>query len=208
MTGRQFADRCWYTLIWCHCWVFARVWFRLRTVGRSHVPATGPVMVVSNHQSHLDPVLLGVSCPRQLRAMARKSLFFWPLGWLIRSLGAVPVDRGGRGISGIKAILKMLSDQDAVIVFAEGTRTHDGQLQAFQSGFAALARRSGATIVPTAISGAYEAMPRGRIWPSPRPVAVAYGAPIAGAEIDDRSDEQLVELVHVRIAAMLAELHR
>jgi 1-acyl-sn-glycerol-3-phosphate acyltransferase len=208
MTGRQFADRCWYTLIWSHCWVFAKIWFRLRCEGRSHVPPAGPVMVVSNHQSHLDPVLLGVSCPRQLRAMARKSLFFWPLGWLIRSLGAVPVDRGGRGISGIKAILKMLGDQDAVIIFAEGTRTPNGQLQAFQGGFAALARRSGAAIVPTAISGAYEAMPRGRFWPSPRPIAVAYGEPIAGAEIADRSDEQLVEFVRMRIAEMLADLGR
>jgi 1-acyl-sn-glycerol-3-phosphate acyltransferase len=208
MTGRRFADRCWYTLIWCPCWVFAKLWFRLRCEGRSHVPPAGRVMVVSNHQSHLDPVLIGVGCPRQLGALARKSLFFWPLGWLIRSLGAAPVDRNGGGISGIKAVLKMLANQDAVLIFPEGTRTRDGQLQPFQAGFAAIARRGGATIVPVAVSGAFEALPRGRIWPRPRPIALSFGAPIAANEIALQSDEQLVELVRARIANMLADLHR
>jgi 1-acyl-sn-glycerol-3-phosphate acyltransferase len=162
---------------------------------------------VSNHQSHLDPVLVGVACPRQLRAMARKSLFFWPLGWLIHSLGAVPVERGGRGISGIKAILKLLGHNEAVIIFPEGTRTRDGQLQPFQAGFAAIARRSGAAIVPVAIHGAYEAMPRGHALPRPRQIVLAFGAPIGTEEVARHSDEQLVELVHARIAELLAELN-
>jgi 1-acyl-sn-glycerol-3-phosphate acyltransferase len=208
MTGRQFADRCWYGLIWCPCWAFANLWFRLRCEGRSHVPAAGPLMIISNHQSHLDPVLLGVACPRQLRAMARKSLFVGPLGWLITSLGAVPIDRGGSGISGIKAILKMLGNQDAVIIFPEGTRTRDGHLQPFQAGFAAIARRSGATIVPVAISGAFTALPRGRMWPRPLPISLAFGSPIAADEISRQSDEELVELVRARIATLLADFGR
>jgi 1-acyl-sn-glycerol-3-phosphate acyltransferase len=164
-------------------------------------------MLISNHQSHLDPVLLGVGCPRQLRALARKSLFFWPMSWLISSLGAVPVDRGGSGISGIKAVLKMMGNQEAVIIFPEGTRTRDGQLQPFQSGFAAIARRSKATIVPAAINGAYEAMPRGKVFPRPRAtVALAFGPAISPDEISQLSDDELVQLVRESISDMLAEL--
>jgi 1-acyl-sn-glycerol-3-phosphate acyltransferase len=171
------------------------------------VPVAGPVMLVSNHESHLDPVLVGVACPRQLRAMARKSLFFGPLGWMITSLGAVPIDRGGSGISGIKAILKMLANHEAVIVFPEGTRTRDGNLQPFQAGFAAIARRSKATIVPVAIYGAFEAMPRGRALPRPTQIVLAFGVPIGPEEIAQLSDEQLIGSVQGRITELLAHLH-
>jgi 1-acyl-sn-glycerol-3-phosphate acyltransferase len=170
------------------------------------VPANGPLLVLSNHQSHLDPVLLGVACPRQLRAMARKSLFFGPLGWMIRSLGAVPIDRGGSGISGIKAILTLLKNQEAVIIFPEGTRTRDGLLQSFQPGFAAIARRSNATIVPVAICGAFEAMPRGKVFPRPWPISLVFGPAISTSEIAALSDDELVQLVHERISNVLAAL--
>ena len=151
-------------------------------------------------------MLIGVASPRQLRALARKTLFFWPLSWMIRSLGAVPIDRSGSGIAGIKAILKMLREGDAVLVFPEGTRTRDGKLQPLQGGFAAIARRSGATIVPTAVAGAFAAMPRGSIIPRPRPIASIFGPPISVAEIGQLSDEQLVALVHERISTLLAQL--
>jgi 1-acyl-sn-glycerol-3-phosphate acyltransferase len=203
MSVRGLVDRCWYTLIWCPCWAFSKLWFRFRCEGRNHVPATGPVLIVCNHQSHLDPVLAGVACPRQLRALARKSLFFWPLGWMIRSLGAVPVDRGGSGISGIKAILKMLGDGDAVIIFPEGTRTRDGQLQPFQAGFAAIARRSNAAIVPVAIHGAFEAMPRGQALPRPLPITLVFGTPIGVDEVARQTDDELIESTRARIAQML-----
>jgi 1-acyl-sn-glycerol-3-phosphate acyltransferase len=125
---------------------------------------------------------------------------------MIRSLGAVPIDRGGSGISGIKAILKMLGNGDAVIVFPEGTRTRDGELQPFQAGFAAIARRSGATIVPVAIHGAYEAMPRGKALPSPRPISLAFGAPIRAEEVAVQTDDELVASIRAQIAQMLLNL--
>ena len=104
-TNRSAANKFGYSLIWIVCWVFCRVWFGLRYVGRTNVPARGPVLVLSNHQSYLDPIILGVASLRPLRALARRQLFFWPLSWIIRLLGAVPVDRERSALGGIKAVL-------------------------------------------------------------------------------------------------------
>jgi 1-acyl-sn-glycerol-3-phosphate acyltransferase len=183
------------------CWAFCKALFRFRYSGRRNVPASGPLLVVSNHQSHLDPVLIGVACPRQVGALARASLFHWPLGWMIRSLGAVPVERGGGALAGVKAILGVLRAGEGVIVFPEGTRSVDGKLQPFQPGFCALARRSGATIVPTAIEGAFEALPRGAVVPRPHEISLAFGPPITPNDVAQLSDEELVQLAESRIAA-------
>ena len=198
MTQRSLFARLWYAMLWYPCWAVTKLAFRFRWSGAENVPADGPVLIASNHQSHLDPALIGIACPRQLRFLARHTLFFWPLGWLIRSLGAVPIDRtSGRG--GIKATLKLLKEGEPVLVFPEGTRTRDGALQPLHAGFCALARRSKATIVPAALDGAYAAMPRGNRMPRPRPITLKFGRPITAGEYEDLSDEQLVELVNARI---------
>jgi 1-acyl-sn-glycerol-3-phosphate acyltransferase len=160
----------------------------------------GPVLLVSNHQSHLDPVLVGIACPRQMRFLARHTLFFWPLSWLIRSLGAVPIDRERGGLSGIKTTLKLLHAGEVVLVFPEGTRTQDGRLQPLQPGFCALARRSHTTVVPVAIDGAFAAMPRGRSVPRARPIRLTFCPAIALDEQSSLSDEELAQRVAVRIA--------
>ena len=98
--------------------------------------------------------------PAAVGALARASLFVGPFSWLIRSLGAVPVERGS-ATAGIRALLGMLKAGEAMIVFPEGTRTDDGDVQPLQPGFCAIARRSGAAIVPTTIDGAFAALPRG-----------------------------------------------
>ena len=191
--------RIWYTLVWCCCWTICKLMFRFRWSGQENVPADGPVLVVSNHQSHLDPVLVAIGCPRQMKFLAKQGLFFWPLAWLIRSLGAVPIDRSGGGLSGFKATLRLLKEGQPVLVFPEGTRSPDGRLQPLLPGFCALARRSGATLVPAALSGAYAAMPRGCRLPRPRPITLRFGAPIPSQQYGPLSDAQLTELVRLKL---------
>jgi 1-acyl-sn-glycerol-3-phosphate acyltransferase len=200
--------RLWYAVLWSPCWAISQVYFRYRYSGRGNVPPTGPVLLVANHQSHLDPVLVGIACPRQLKYLARQGLFFWPFSLWIRSLGAVPIDRERGAIGGIKTTLRLLSEEHAVVVFPEGSRTPDGRLHPLLAGFCLLARRSGATIVPVAIDGAYKSMPRGSYFPLPAPIGLVFGPAIRKEEFDGWSDSQLIEVVSKRIAAGLEQLKR
>jgi 1-acyl-sn-glycerol-3-phosphate acyltransferase len=167
------------------------------------VPKTGPVLLVANHQSHLDPVLVGLACPRQLKYLARHDLFFWPFSWWIRALGAVPIDRKRGALGGIKTTLKLLEEREAVLVFPEGSRTPDGSLHALLAGFCLLARRSGATVVPLAIRGAYDSMPRGSLFPRPCSITLAFAPAIYRSEWQNLTDEQLTRLVEARITHLL-----
>jgi 1-acyl-sn-glycerol-3-phosphate acyltransferase len=174
---------------------------RFRAYRAIRIPATGPVVLLANHESHLDPVLVGVATRRPISYLARKSLFQGPFGRLIRSVNAIPLDREGVGIAGLREVIHRLREGEATLVFPEGTRTHDGQLGVFQPGFGILARRSGATIVPVGIEGAYEAWPRQCRLPRLARVTLHVGRPIPPDRIAALSEEALIALVRRRIAA-------
>jgi 1-acyl-sn-glycerol-3-phosphate acyltransferase len=199
------AARLWYATLWCPCWAISQVWFAYRYYGRTNVPTDGPVLLVSNHQSHLDPVLVGLACPRRLKYLARHDLFFWPFSWWIRALGAVPIDRTRGAVGGMKTTLQLLKQNEAVLVFPEGSRTYDGRLGPLRAGFCLLARRSGASIVPVAIQGAHAAMPRGSTFPRPCPITLAFSPAISNVEWQRLTDEQLVQLVESRINQLVSD---
>jgi 1-acyl-sn-glycerol-3-phosphate acyltransferase len=199
MKHKKLASWIWYAVLWCPCFAISRVWFRFRFSGKGYVPLEGPVLLVSNHQSNLDPVLVGVACPRQLKYLARQGLFFFPFNLWIRSLGAVPIDRERGALGGIRTTLDLLQKQNAVLVFPEGSRTTDGKLDVMLPGFCLLARKSGATIVPVGIVGAYEALPRGAAYPRPHSIRLAFGPPITQQQAAELSDEQLTAIVTQRI---------
>jgi 1-acyl-sn-glycerol-3-phosphate acyltransferase len=181
------------------CFAISKVLFRYRFAGRSNVPLEGPVLVVANHQSNLDPVLIGLACPRQLKYFARIGLFFWPFSWWIRALGAVPIDKD-KALGGIKTTLKLLKQGEGVVVFPEGSRTFDGKMGEMLPGFCMLARRSGATIVPVAIDGAFAALRRGSFLPRLADITLVICPRVSPSEIATMSDEQLTQLVVYRIS--------
>jgi len=160
------------------CRIIARTFMRLRTWGLENVPAEGGVILASNHQSYLDPMLVGCILKRQSRFLARSSLFGGPLGWLIGSTGAMPVERGEADHGALRRTVGLLEAGWLFTFFPEGTRTPDGGIKEAQPGVGFLAVRAGVPIVPVYIHGAFEMWPRSRKLPRPAPVGILYGEPI------------------------------
>ncbi|MHA2621755.1 MAG: lysophospholipid acyltransferase family protein [bacterium JZ-2024 1] len=161
----------------------SKVYLRLGSEGRENIPRRGPVLIVSNHLSHLDPPVLGITCPRPVRFMAREDLRRAPVvGPLIRRWGVIPVYRENRraAASAVKLALVALQRGDVVAIFPEGTRSETGRLQPekVRSGAAVLALESDATVVPAGIVGSHKAFPKSARFIRPYPVFVRYGTPL------------------------------
>lgn len=148
------------------------------------VPATGPVILASNHASFLDPPLVGAASKREINYLARESLFrFPPMGWILRNVNSVPVDREGGGAAGLRAILDRLLQGGAIILFPEGTRSRDGELQPAKSGIGLTVIKSEAPVVPVRVFGTFAAYGREAKFPRPRRVAVKFGVPLDFADL-------------------------
>ncbi|MEW6249779.1 MAG: lysophospholipid acyltransferase family protein [Planctomycetota bacterium] len=170
---------------------------RGRVFGVQNVPRTGGVLLVSNHQSFLDPVLATLAIPRECHYMARDTLFeHGLLRRIILYLNAFPVKRGTADMGAIKETLRRLKGGQVVLTFPEATRTTDGGIGPMRAGVVLLARKTRVPIVPTLILGAFEAWPRTRRVPRPRPVLVAYAPAVYPHEHPEWSDDECV--AHVR----------
>jgi 1-acyl-sn-glycerol-3-phosphate acyltransferase len=128
----------------------------------------------------LDPPLVGAGLPRALNYLARESLFNLPIaGWALRKVNAVPVDRDGAGAAGLRAIFNRLRQGGAIVLFPEGTRTRDGELQNARSGVGLVVVKSTAPVVPVRVFGTYDAWSRHLKGPLPKAVSVKYGHPMS-----------------------------
>ncbi len=176
--------------------------FGLRFEGNEQVPTTGGALVCSNHQSFLDPVLVGAITQRRINYLARQNLFDsrW-FGGLIRWYDAIPVQRDGMSIGGLKETLRRLKRGELVLVFPEGTRTSNGEVAPLRAGFCVLARRAAVPLVSVGIEGAFHAWPRNQKLPRPTRICVKIGMPITAEQVRELSDEDLVALLDERIRA-------
>ena len=168
-----------YRIGWSLFRVMYATYFRWQVAGAENVPAQGGVILAANHASYLDPPLVGSGLKRDINYLARESLFRFPLvGAVLRSWNAVPVDRDGGGARGLKNILDRLRAGGGIILFPEGTRTKDGQLQPARSGVGLTVIKSTAPVVPVRVFGTFEAFGRHHKIPRPRRVGVRYGKPL------------------------------
>ena len=189
----------------------AKVFFRFRVLHRERRILKGPVILAMNHESYLDPPLAGIASGRQVYFLARKTLLDLPvLGWLLPKLNVVPVDQEGTDRSALKALIRILKSGEGTVVFPEGARTSDGNLQPAQPGLGFVIAKTLVPVLPMRIFGAREALPRGGGRLRLKAITVVIGEPIyfTAADLEHRSKEQyqrLSERVMESIAALRLE---
>ena len=168
-----------YTVLRLIAVALMRLLFRMESSGRENVPTRGPVLLVANHSSVLDPPLVGGSAGRQLTFLAKAELFEIPLfGALIRRLNARPIRREGADPGALRTAMRVLEEGGALLIFPEGTRGDEGVIRPAKAGAGMLAVLSGVAVVPVYVSGSGRAWPRGRRFPRPAKVTVTFGEPL------------------------------
>ena len=186
----------------------AQSFFDLRVFGQDNIIEHGPALLAMNHQSFLDPPFAGISCKREVFYLARKTLFDIPVaGPIIRRLNVIGVDRDGSDVAALKAVIRVLRSGGCTVVFPEGTRTRDGDLQPARAGAGFIIAKTLAPVVPMRIFGAYEAFPRDSKFPRCSPVTVVVGKPMRFTAADVAGDPRIVfqrlsEQVMEKIAAL------
>ena len=205
----------WYDLCKFATWAFMSVFASLRTNGQANMPRTGPVLLLSNHASFLDPPLVGVAVPRYCSHMARKTLFNNKiLRWLITSLDGFPVESKGFSREGLMIMIARIEMGRPVSMFPEGERTHDGQMQAFKPGLLLLLKKIRCPIVPVGIAGTYQTLSRHQKRPSfctiftppdDRCIAVSVGKPITPEVYGQWSRDELLAKLFDAVQAQEGE---
>ena len=187
---------------------FATLW-DTRVFNRRVEPAEGGAVYICNHQSFLDPILMSMALQRPMNYMARDTLFRRPIcKRIIESVNAFPVRRGSADMGALKEAMRRVKAGGQVVVFPEGTRTHDGRIEPFLPGVALLVQRTRATTVPVVIDGAFECWPRGQKLPWPGPIVVQYGQPIPPAEARAMRARQLVARLREELIAIQADVRQ
>jgi 1-acyl-sn-glycerol-3-phosphate acyltransferase len=165
------------------------------------------VLVVSNHASVLDPPFIGGACPRELYFLAKEELFAIPLfGRFIHALNARPVKRDGSDSRALKAALKLLADNRAILLFPEGTRGVEGRLGEGKPGAGMLAVMSGAPVVPVYISGTSRALPPGRAVPRPARIRVRFGPALSFKSAGDERRKERYREATTEMMRAIAQL--
>ena len=152
----------WYLLGYSLSKAIAKTFFNYRVIGAENIIENGPCIIAANHCSYLDPPLVGIAFRRGIHYLARKSLFEWPfLGPIFPRLNVIPVEQKNAYRSARMGAIRVVREGGAVLIFPEGTRSPDGNLQRGQPGIGMIAAKTGAPVLPIWISGSFEAMPRG-----------------------------------------------
>ncbi|HEY1923189.1 MAG TPA: lysophospholipid acyltransferase family protein [Tepidisphaeraceae bacterium] len=196
------------SFVWKSLQIIARVgttlFFGLKTYGRENVPKTGGVLLVANHQSYLDPVLVAVHLYRPVSFLAKSELFENPfLAGLIRLLKAFPVRQGEGDVGAVKEVIRRLNEGYALNIYPEGTRTLTGDIEPLEKGIALIIRRANVPVIPVAIHGSFDAWPKGSAIFHPHPIHLQYGKPM---DFTGKKGDQIVQELHAEMKRLLAEL--
>jgi 1-acyl-sn-glycerol-3-phosphate acyltransferase len=186
------------------CRLVTTVLFDLKVSGKENIPKTGGVLLLSNHQSYLDPVLIGVQLHRPLSYLGKSELFRNPaLSWLFRKLNAVSLHQGAGDIHALRETINLLKEGHILTIFPEGSRTQTGEMGPLQPGFALVVRKAGVPIVPVAIEGSFHAWRRGQKVFRPYPISVKFGPEL---DVQGLKPDAIVKLLHETLRGLIGEL--
>jgi 1-acyl-sn-glycerol-3-phosphate acyltransferase len=179
--------------------------YRIRVHGLERYPQKDGFLVCANHQSFLDPMVIGVLCPRPINYLARKGLFdVKAIRWFLVLNDGIPIDRDS-GLSGLKETMRRLKKKESVLIFPEGTRSVDGKLKKLKLGFCSIARRTKSPLLPFCFDGAHEALPRSQKFPKPGRIEAVVGELITYEDYAELSDEAMAQLLENRMRECLEE---
>lgn len=194
-----------YSLVRALAWLLTHLVCRYRVSGQEHVPRNGTLLVVANHLSWYDPLLLGVVLPRRVWFYTKAEIFAWPLvGWLARYTGQISVHRGGADRAALEKALAYLHEGKALVIFPEGTVERQERMITAHTGVAMMAMRSGATILPVAHSGTRRVLRSPRWW-FPR-VTVRIGTPYVPSIPEGTTRKAGLQLITQEIMEQIAQM--
>ena len=175
----------WYLLGYSLSKAIAKTFFNYRVIGAENMIEEGPCIIAANHCSYLDPPLVGVACQRAIHYLARKSLLDIPvLGPILPQLNVIPVDQKNADRSALMGAIRVVKNGGAVLIFPEGSRSWDGDLQTAQPGIGMIVAKTGAPVVPVRVFGTFETYPRGATLPRLSSIKVAIGKRLTFSDAD------------------------
>lgn len=199
----------WYLLGYSLSKALAKTFFNYRVIGAENMIEEGPCIIAANHCSFFDPPLVGVACKRAIHYLARKSLLDWPvLGPIFPQLNVIPVDQKNADRSALMGAIRVVKNGGAVLIFPEGTRSPDGNLQAAQPGIGMIAAKTGAPIVPVHINGSYAAFPKDRTLPMLNEITLSIGLPLHQKELAVEETRECYQLIGNKVLEKIGEMQR
>ncbi|MDD3468961.1 MAG: lysophospholipid acyltransferase family protein [Thermoguttaceae bacterium] len=184
---------------------------RFHYSGLENLDGTEAMLLAANHESFMDPPAIGAGIPEMINYLARESLFRNPLfGAHLRAINVIPLDldSSSGAVIGMKESIKRLNAGEKLLVFPEGTRTEDGEIHEFKPGFVILAKRAKCPILPIAIAGAYERLPKGTKNIRSGDVYVRLGQPVSAEDVQQLKREEVAQEVRRRVTELQMEMRR
>lgn len=188
--------------------LLARMIFSMRVIHPERMVESGPLLIAVNHSSFFDPPLAGICSRRGVYYLARKTLLKWPFfGPLFPAMNVIPVERDGNDMSALREVIKKVKEGNAVLLFPEGTRSLDGDLQPARAGIGLVIAKTGAPVLPMRIFGAYEAFPKNARRFQLSQISVVIGEPIHfSAEEISNTSRETYQLLSNRVMDAIAAL--
>lgn len=188
-------------------YVCFRLFYQCQIYGTKN-PYPGAAIIAPNHASFLDPPLIGAFWPEETHFLAKASLFEkWYMNWLLVKLHSHPVSGSAQDVQSMRMICQLLKEGKKVVIFPEGIRSEDGQLQPVKSGISMLALRMECPIIPVYIHGTYEAWPKHSRWPrGGSKIACIFGNPIFAANNEGLSKKAAQEAMALEVQTAIEKL--